>query len=215
MKTMNLIVLAAVLAVTPACKKKEEPKPTGSGQTMGSAMGSGAMGSGAMGSTETADFIDVLAEHKKKKEGDPVVIHFTKFKVTKAAFDPAKVEGGTATIEVDLTSLTSGSGQRDEHLKSADYLNTGKLGTMTIAIDNVKTKAGKTYTADANVKLAGIDRKYPVEFEVVDAKEDWIRVKGERKFPRGDFKIGKDVGDKDESVGPDITIKVGLTLKKT
>ena len=248
MKTMKLFVLAAVLAASPACKKKPTATTTeGSGSSAGSSAGSSmamgsdkpAEGSGssmAMGSdkpaegsgsgsaampmpVETADYIDVSAEHKKKKDTDPVVVHFEKFKVTKATFDPAKIEGGTASIEVDLASLKSGSDKRDEHLKSDSYFNVGKLATMTIDVGNVKKKDGqattKTYTADAKVKLHGVEKKYPITFEVVDAKDDWIKIKGEHKLPRTDFKIGKDPKDENESVATDVTVKVALTLKKT
>jgi len=234
MKTLNWIVVATVLAVAPACKKQDAPKPTqGSGETLGSANGSGTAGtagsagsagtagtagSAAMGSAATeptADHIEVLGEHKKKKDTDPVVVHFDKFKVTKASFDPTKIEGGTASIEVDLTSLSSGSEKRDTHLKSDSYLDVGKLATMTIDIANVKKQADKTYTADATVKLAATEKKYPVTFDVVDAKDDWIRIKGEHKFPRADFHVGKPESDPDESVAAELTIKVGLTLKKT
>ncbi len=247
MKKLNWIVLATVLAASPACKKKETTSATGGSSTTGSAMttgsdmagssmagssmagsgaamgsdmagsGSAAMGSGsaAMPDPATSDSVEVYAEHKKKKDTDPVIVHFDKFKVTKASFDPAKIEGGTATLEVDLTSLKTGSDQRDGHLKSESYLNVGKFATLTIDVSNVKKKADKTYTADANVKVAGMEKKYPVTFDVVDAKDDWIKIKGEHKFPRADFKVGKPISDKDETVAGDLTFKLALTLKKT
>jgi polyisoprenoid-binding protein YceI len=207
---MKIILLAAVLAAAPACNKKQEEstkQPEGSAQV--SKPGSAAT------PVETADYIDVSGEHKKRKDTDPVVVHFDRFKVTKATFDPAKIEGGTASIEVDLASLKTGSKQRDEHLKGPDYVDVGTLATMTIDVDNVKLSSGKSYTADANVKLHGAEKKYAVTFDVVDAKDDWIKIKGEHKFPRTDFKIGKDPADPDESVAAEITIKVALTLKKT
>jgi len=242
MKTFKLIVLAVVLAASPACKKKSDPPKTteGSGQTMGSAKPEGSAapegsakpegsaapegsakpeGSGASVTPPLAfaQSIEVQAEHKKKKATDPITVKFEKFKVTKATFDPANIEGGKATIEVDLSSLAStpASGQRDTHLKSPDYLDVGKLATMTIEVDNVKKKEGMTFTADATVKLHGVEKKYPVTFDVVEAKDDWINVRGEHKFSRTDFKVGKDPKDKDESVAADVTIKVALTLKKT
>jgi polyisoprenoid-binding protein YceI len=86
---------------------------------------------------------------------------------------------------------------------------------MTIDVVNVKKKDDTHYTADAKVKLRGVEKKYPVTFEVVEAKDDWIRVKGEHKFPRLDFKVGKAKTGPDESVAQDLTVKLQLTLKKT
>jgi polyisoprenoid-binding protein YceI len=232
MKTLKLLVLATVLAASPTCKKKKEAAPTpttdpgsasgamatpdapdmaGSGSAADPAAGSG---SAAM-TDETADYIQVYAEHAEKKPTDPVIVNFEKFTVKKAAFDPAKIEGGTATIEVDLASLKSGSDKRDGHLTTADYIDTSKFTTMTIDIVNVKKKDDKNFTADAKVKLRGVDKTYPVTFEVVEAKDDWIRVKGEHKFPRLDFKVGKEKTGPDESVAQDLTVKMQLTLKKT
>lgn len=244
MKILKLFVLATVFAVAPACKKKEkapDPAPasgtadmgagtgtaampdqgTGAGTGMGTGDGTGA-GTGAapdQGSAAAvdpnADFIAVLAEHAEKKPNDPVEVRFDKFTVKKASFDPQKIEGGTATIEVDLASLKSGSDKRDKHLTTADYIDTSKFTMMTIDVGKVKKKAGNTYTAEAKVKLRDLEKTYPVTFEVVEAKDDWIRVKGEHKFGRLDFKVGKEKTGPDESVAQDLTVKLQLTLKKT
>lgn len=231
MKTLKLFALATVLATTAACTKKGQekkapPEPavtTGSGSAPGSAPGSAdpgsAPGSADPGATATtpdanADFIAVYAEHAKKKPDDPVEVRFDKFKVVKADFDPQKIEGGSATLEVDLTSLRSGSEKRDGHLTTADYIDTAKFATMTIDVGNVKKKDGNAYTADAKVKLRDIEKTYPVTFEVVEAKDDWVRVRGEHKFPRLDFKVGKPASP-DESVAQDLTVRLQLTLKKT
>lgn len=162
------------------------------------------------------DSIVVLAKHTQAKPTDPVAVKFEKFKVTKAKFDPKKVEGGTATIEIDATSLKTDSDKRDAHLKTADFIDTAKFATITVDIGNVKKKAGKTYTADATVKFRDVTKKYPVTFDVVDQKADSITIKGEQEFSRLDFKVGKDSKDpKEAPVQPGLTIQVNLTLKNT
>src|SRR4051812_22345666 len=216
MKTFKLLVLAAALAISPACKKKEEAKPTGTPTGSGTAPtpGPDTTGSGMAGTTptptpppaptpapppaptppadDTADWIKVHATHFEKKPTDPVEVNFEKFKVVKANFDAKKFEGGTATIEIDLTSLKTGEPKRDTHLGTPDYLDTAKFATATVDISNVKKKGDdKHFTADAKVKLHGVEKKFPVAFEVVDAKDDWIRIKGEHTFKRLDFKVGK------------------------
>lgn len=220
MKTLKLIALAAVLAAAPACKKKDESKPAttevGSADTTGSAGSATAEGSAATATPDAnADFISVFAEHAEKKPDDPVEVKFESFTVKNATFDPQNIEGGTATIEVDLASLKTGSAKRDKHLSTEDYIDTSQFTTMTIDVANVKKQQGNTYAADAKVSLRGIEKTYPVTFEVVEAKDDWIRVKGEHKFPRLDFKVGKEKTGPDESVAHDLTVKLQLTLKKT
>jgi polyisoprenoid-binding protein YceI len=160
-----------------------------------------------------ADSIVVLAKHHEPKPDDPVQVTFDKFKVVKSSFDPKKVEGGKATIEIDTTSLKSGSDKRDAHLLTPDFLDSKKYGTITVDIDKVKKKAGKTYTAEATVKFRDITKKYPVTFDVVDQKDDAITVKSEAAFSRFDFKVGGNDPAK-TPVAPDLTIKMQLTLKK-
>jgi polyisoprenoid-binding protein YceI len=170
----------------------------------------------AVAADADADSIVVLAKHTEAKPNDPVQVQFEKFKVTKATFDPKKIEGGKATIEIDATSLKTDSAKRDAHLKTPDFIDVSKFATITVDIDKVKKKADKTYTAEATVKFRDITKKYPVTFDVVDQKADSIRIKGEAGFSRLDFKVGKDSKDpKEAPVAPDLTIKLLLTLKKS
>lgn len=162
------------------------------------------------------DSIVVLAKHTEAKPDDPVHVQFTSFKVTKASFDPKKVEGGKATIEIDATSLKTGADKRDAHLNTPDFLDTKKFPKITIDIDKVKKKADKTFTAEATVKFRDITKKYPVTFDVVDQTADSIRIKGEAAFSRLDFKVGKDSTDpKVAPVQNGLVIQLALTLKKT
>jgi polyisoprenoid-binding protein YceI len=190
MKLLKLLVLSTVLATSgPAFAADPAPDP--------------------------GDSIVVLAKHTQAKPDDPVKVQFTSFKVVKATFDPKKIEGGKATIEIDATSLKSGADKRDAHLNTPDFLDTGKFPKITVDIDKVKKKADKTYTAEATVKFRDVTKKYPVTFDVVGQTADSIRIKGESTFSRLDFNVGKD--SKDPKVAPvqnDLTIQLALTLKK-
>lgn len=164
----------------------------------------------------TADSIVVLAKHTPDKPTDPVQIRFEKFKVTKATFDPKKVEGGKATLEIDATSMKSGEDKRDAHLSTADFLDTAKFPKIVVDIDKVKKKADKTFTAEATVKFRDVTKTYPVTFDVVETKADSIRIKAQTDFSRLDFKIGKDPKEpKAAPVQTGVTIQMQLTLKKT
>jgi polyisoprenoid-binding protein YceI len=241
MKTIAYLVLSTVLIATSACKKPDGDKPAAGSNTTGSAAmaaaisGSDAMvGSAAAGSADTAgsatvssgssagsatdnvDHIVVLGRHRPAKPTDPVSVRFDKFRVVKASFDPEKIEGGTATIELDLASLRTGSGERDEDLKSPTYIDVGKFATVTIEIANVKKKADMTFTADATVKLRGVTKKYPVTFDVIEQRDDSIRIKGEHTFSRLDFTIGTDPAkDAQQQVDTELTIQMVVTLKQS
>ncbi len=200
----KLIPLLALLVLAPACKKQEDTgarPPAGSGSSKEIAT--------------TGDHISVLAHHKDPKPSDPVRLDFKKFRVISATFDPKNLEGGTATIELDLSSFDTGSGERDDHLKSPAYLDIGKLATAMITIDHVKRNAA-SYAADATVAAHGLTKTYPVTFSVLETADDRIRIKGEHTFARLDFGIGTDPAQsQDEQVGTDVTIEMVLTLQST
>jgi polyisoprenoid-binding protein YceI len=208
---MKLCLLVVALLVS--CSKHDDSTAT---KSAGSAVTVPAGSAAPATPADEADHVVVLGHHQKPKPTDPVRINFEKFRVVKADFDPQHIEGGKATIELDLASFHTPSNQRDEHLKSPSYMDIGKFATATIDIANVKQQSGATYTADATVTAHGVTKTYPVTFDVVSTTPDSIRIKGQHTFQRLDFGIGTDPAQNpEESVAPDLTIEMLLTLKKT
>ena len=167
------------------------------------------------------DRVEVLARHRSiamqaDLDSDPVVVRFEKVTVIKASFDPKNLEGGTATIELDPTSIKTGDEERDTDLKSVDWFDVAKFATITINVANVKKQADTRYTADAAVASHGMTKTYAVTFEVLATTADTVRIKGEHAFSRLDFGIGVDPAkDPTERVDTALTIQWTLTLKKT
>jgi polyisoprenoid-binding protein YceI len=224
MKTIALLVLSAACLLGSGCKSSETTTPpagvVGSSGSAGSATITSSVARGSdtvhtLAMSDNEDHVTVLGRHRPAKPTDPVSVRFDKFRVVNASFDPSNLEGGTATIEIDLASLTSGSGERDDDLKSPTYIDVAKFTTATIEIAHVKHKVDKTFTADATVKLRGATKIYPVTFDVTEQTADSVRIKGERTFSRLDFSIGTDpVKDPQQQVDTELTIQLLLTLKK-
>lgn len=212
------IALVSVLALSlGACKKKEEAAPPPAPEPAPAPAPEPAPAPTPEPAAQApvddkADSITVEASHAEPKPTDPVIVKFEKFAVTKAEFkDPANLEGGKAELEIDLVSLKTDAPKRDAHLNSPDYLDTAKHPKATVKIDKVKKTGDKTYSAQAKVSAHGIDKTFPVNFEVVEVLPDGVRVKGEHKFELKDFKLGK---EKDEGVASTLLIKLQLTVKK-
>lgn len=199
MTTRALVLLSTTLALS-ACKNNA---PATTGQPA------------------PPDRIQVLARHRPiagqaDLDSDPVVVRFEKVAVTKARFDPKNLEGGTATIELDPGSIKTGDEERDTDLKSPDFFDVAQFATITIDVGNVKKQAATRYTADATVACHGLQKTYPVTFEVLGTTADTVSIKGEHAFDRLDFAIGVDPAkDPSERVDTPLTIQFTLTLKKT
>ena len=233
MKKLGKFLVIAVAAIglsAAGCKKKNENAGGGSGTAAagtgsGTAAGTGAgtaagtgsgtaavdpnAGSGAAPAV-AADYLKVIGDHVNATKGK-VEVTFAKWSVIKASFDPANLEGGTAELSIDPTSLSSGIPDRDAHLKSTDFLDVAKFTTVTVKVDNVKKSGEKTYTADATLNLHGVERKLPITFDVVGSTADSVTVKTSVPFSRLDFAIAG-VQDK---VKPELTLEAVLTLKKS
>jgi|GEM_PF-1379057 len=231
--TSTLVIAIAALGLTlGGCKKKEAAPAAGSNPPVGSgtagsgtpapspdaaaALGSGTeTGSGAGTAAEpvpvSTDSFKVTAEHVDAAKGKVEVV-FGKLTVKAAKFDVKNLEGGTAEVEVDVTSLSSGIGDRDKHLQSPDYLDAVKFPTITMKLDNVKKVTDTSYTADASVNAHGIEKKIPLKFDVVSSTDDSITVKVNHAFSRKDFSVGGP-GDAKDAVKMDLVLDAQLTLK--
>jgi polyisoprenoid-binding protein YceI len=226
-------LLAAALAV-PACKGKDEAAdkpaaPSASTPTAAKAAPTpppaaptptpSDVDTDPAAGDEDGDYIRIKAEHAPSKPGDPVAVKVEKFEVVSASFDAAKPEASKVELRLDLASIRSDSDKRDTHLKSPDYLDVGKHATATIKVSDVKRAAPGAdpvgrYTAKAEITARGKTVTWPVEFEVVEAKDDSVRVKANHTFNRTDLAIGKAAAAGD-SVADKVTVEMALTLKKS
>lgn len=212
MKTIAWLLLSTTLAFT-GCKRTGDPADHGSAAEPATAK--------PAPPAADPDRVEVVARHlpaagKADLDADPVVVHFDRFAVTKASFDPNHLDGGTATIELDLTSIKTGNEERDTDLQSPDYFDVARFATATIDVTNVKKQAGSRYTADATVTCHGVTKTYSVTFEVLSTTADTVRIKGEHAFSRVDFKIGVDPAtDPTERIAAGLIIQWTLTFKKS
>jgi polyisoprenoid-binding protein YceI len=167
----------------------------------------------------STDRIEVLAKHlptagQADMDADPVVVRFEKFAITKAHFDPKNLEGGTATIVLDLTSLESGDTERDDDLKSAKFLDIAKLSTITIDVANVRKQADAKYTAEATVTCHGMTKVYPIKFAATATTANSVTIEGKKAFSRLDFAVGVDPAkDPTERVDTALILEWTLTLR--
>ncbi len=219
--TTTLVIAIAALGLSLAgCKKKEEAAGTGTGtgtNTPAPAPDAAAVApavvvdAAAAVAPVSADSFKVTADHVDATKGKVEVV-FGKLTVKAAKFDVKNLEGGTAEIEVDVTSLSSGVGDRDKHLLTPDYLDSVKFPVILIKVDNVKRVSDISYTADANVNAHGVDQKIPLKFEVTGATADSVTVKINHTFSRKDFGVGGN-GDPKDGVKMDLILDAALTLK--
>jgi polyisoprenoid-binding protein YceI len=95
-------------------------------------------------------------------------------------FDPANPAASSIEATIDTAGLSSGMADRDNHLRSADFLDVANYPTITFKSTRVEPKDDKTAKVYGDLTIRGIT--HPV---VVDA--EYI---GQIVSPFGDTRVG-------------------------
>jgi polyisoprenoid-binding protein YceI len=78
------------------------------------------------------------------------------------AADPLE---SSVTATIDLTSIETGSAQRDDHLRAADFFDVENHPTMTYHSSGVR-RDGDDYVLDGELTLKGVTQPVPLKLEV-------------------------------------------------
>jgi polyisoprenoid-binding protein YceI len=124
--------------------------------------------------------------------------------------------GGKLEISVPTASVSTGNGNRDNHLKSNDYFAAGQFPTITFKSDKLTKNADGTYSAVGELTLRGVAKPLTVTLTVSEEKQGarggTVRgVETSFTIKRSDFGITSGAPD----VGDEVTLMVSLqTVKK-
>ncbi|MFJ9665938.1 YceI family protein [Streptomyces sp. NPDC101219] len=83
--------------------------------------------------------------------------------------DPAK---STASIDVVMDSIDTGSADRDGHLKSADFFKTDEFPTMTFRSTKVEAAGDGEYRVTGDLTILGTTRPLTIDVEYNGAATD-------------------------------------------
>ncbi len=71
----------------------------------------------------------------------------------------------SVTAEVDVTTVITGNEGRDQHLRTADFFEVAKYGTMRYRSTGVHLD-GRDYVLDGELTLKGVTRAVPLRLEL-------------------------------------------------
>ncbi|MFI1413855.1 YceI family protein [Streptomyces sp. NPDC020707] len=83
--------------------------------------------------------------------------------------DPAK---STASIDVKMDSISTGSEDRDGHLKSADFFKTEEFPTMTFRSTSAEALGGDDYRITGDLTILGTTKPLSIDLEFNGAAKD-------------------------------------------
>jgi polyisoprenoid-binding protein YceI len=137
-----------------------------------------------------------------------------------AAFSGEIVTGedildSSVTASIELASIDTGNEQRDDHVRSADFLDVANYPTMTYRSTGIR-RDGEDYVVDGELTLHGVTRSVPLAVEVVGAGPDAyggtrIGFSATATISRGDF--GVDISLPMDGGGVVVSDKVQIHLE--
>ncbi|MEV1063821.1 YceI family protein [Streptomyces sp. NPDC050263] len=83
--------------------------------------------------------------------------------------DPAR---STASIDVKMESVDTGSADRDGHLKSADFFKTDEFPTMTFRSTSAEALGGDDYRITGDLSILGVTKPLTIDLEFNGAATD-------------------------------------------
>ncbi|HEY2205050.1 MAG TPA: YceI family protein [Pseudonocardia sp.] len=81
------------------------------------------------------------------------------------------VVGSSVTASIQTASVNTNNDQRDEHVRSADFLDVASYPTMTYTSTGVR-RDGDDYVVDGELTLHGVTRQVPLSLEVAGSGPD-------------------------------------------
>ena len=87
-------------------------------------------------------------------------------------FDPDDISGSSVELTIDASSVISGVGKRDTHLRTADFLDTEKYPLITFKSSHIQALAPGRVRVTGDLTLRGVTRSITVEVSYTDPVKD-------------------------------------------
>jgi polyisoprenoid-binding protein YceI len=135
--------------------------------------------------------------------------HFAKF-TPQISFDPAKPEQTKASIEIDLASVDTGSGEADQEVVGKSWFNTGAFPKALFVAKQVKQTAPNVYEVLGTLTIKGRARDIKVAMKHTPQGKQGL-LSGSFTLQRADYAIGEGMWSKFDVVANDIQVSFQLT----
>jgi polyisoprenoid-binding protein YceI len=121
-------------------------------------------------------------------------------------FDETKPDEGRVDFSVDASTIDTGIGLRNNHLKKKEYFDVATYPTLSFASQQL-TKQGSAWMAKGKLKIKNVVKEISFPFDLTE-QTDGLRLKGTFTIDRTDF----GVGGGSISMGDDVVVKFDIVV---
>ncbi|MFA5975712.1 MAG: YceI family protein [Elusimicrobiota bacterium] len=129
-------------------------------------------------------------------------------------YDPANLKTGSAQATIQIGSISTGIGKRDNHLRSPDFLEVQKFPVMTFKSTGITDVNGSHAKLHGDLMIHGVTRPVILDLDVAGMAKDPMGP-GQRagatattRIDRRDFGVGPTTGPIASMVGNDVEITI-------
>ena len=133
----------------------------------------------------------------------------------KAQLDPADLSQSQIEVTVQVASVDTDSGKRDEHLRKKDFFWVEKYPTAHFKSSKFVVKSADLVEVHGTLTVRGVSKKIAIPLQVKRSKQgkrDVIALKGETTLNRRDFNINYEPGLLLPSIKDNVSLQVAITL---
>jgi polyisoprenoid-binding protein YceI len=116
--------------------------------------------------------------------------------------------GSSVTATIDLSSIDTGNPQRDEHVRSADFLDVAKYPEMTFRSTRVRADGGG-FLLDGELSLRGVTKEVSLKLVAEGFGPDVFRQDDPFKGARAGFTATGEISRLEFGVGDGATVPGG------
>ncbi len=108
----------------------------------------------------------------------------------RVTFNPADLSTALMSTSVEATTINTGNGTRDAHLRKEEYFDVIKYPRISfISTKIVSSASGGMYLMEGNITIKGITKKIAFPFKAVSNGDGYL-LEGTFKIDRRDFGVG-------------------------
>lgn len=130
-------------------------------------------------------------------------------------FDASRPDQSKATIRIDMKTVDSKSGDRDQSLLGQDWFSIESFPESTYTVSKFEKLNENQYLARGELNLRGVkktlDLPLTITFATDEQGRDTALAVGEATFNRLDFGVGQGEWKDTQAVGNPVKVKVSVT----
>ncbi len=90
------------------------------------------------------------------------------------ALDPENLALSSVEVEIDAASIDTGTADRDQHLRSADFFDAEQFPKLTFKSTRLEPLGGSRYAVHGTLAIRGVERDVTIDVEYGGlAKDPW------------------------------------------